>query len=94
MADEMRNGEKVGADGWTTTERRDLTLSCPELEGSSREDVLTLAARYGKSMPELRALIAGKPSQGAINEAAQHDAAADAALRRRYRRSYEQMPKR
>jgi hypothetical protein len=71
MADETRNGEKVGADGWTATERSDLKMSCPELEGSSRDEVVTLAARYGTSMPELRSLLAGQPSQGSINAVVQ-----------------------
>jgi hypothetical protein len=68
---ETRNGEQIGPDGWTSTERRDLALSCPEVAGSSRDEVTTYAARYGGSMPELRALLAGKPSRGSINAVAQ-----------------------
>lgn len=71
------------SDGWTEQERRDLALAAPELAGMSRDEVMRLMERYPTD-PALRALAEGRPTQGSINEAAQHDAKLQAALARRY----------
>jgi hypothetical protein len=80
----------MSSDGWNDQERADLALAAPELAGMTREELQRLAQRY-PSDARLRALMEGRPTQGAINEAAQEDAKRDAELRRRYPKSYEAM---
>ncbi len=74
---------------FTPQERANLALAAPELADGGAYGVMTkaellhLARRYPTD-DRIKALVAGKPTQGALNEAAAEDPAADAVARRRY----------
>ncbi len=74
---------------FTPQERADLALAAPELANGgaygaiTKDELMHLAQRYPTD-ERIQALLAGKPTRGSMNEAAAHDAAAEAALQRRY----------